>query len=69
MVDPGESEEQSARRLLIADPDSRLRSEISEFCRQDGFEVGFHPSHPVQRLRDNGDAHVQCFAWRCATWS
>src|SRR2546429_4890716 len=39
MVDPGESEEQSARRLLIADPDSRLRSEISEFCRQDGFEV------------------------------
>jgi DNA-binding response OmpR family regulator len=27
------------RRLLIADPDSRLRAEIGEACRQDGFEV------------------------------
>lgn len=25
--------------MLVADPDSRLRSEISEACRQDGYEV------------------------------
>jgi DNA-binding response OmpR family regulator len=27
------------RRVLIADPDSRLRAEIAAACRQDGFEV------------------------------
>ena len=27
------------RRVLVADPDSRLRTEISAACRQDGFEV------------------------------
>ena len=28
-----------ARRVLIVDPDSRLRAEIGAACRQDGFEV------------------------------
>jgi DNA-binding response OmpR family regulator len=28
-----------ARRLLIADPDTRLRAEIAAACRQDGFDV------------------------------
>jgi DNA-binding response OmpR family regulator len=28
-----------ARRVLIADPDSRLRAEVGAACRQDGFEV------------------------------
>ncbi len=31
--------ESSVRRVLVADPDSRLRSQISAACRQDGFEV------------------------------
>src|SRR2546429_2041971 len=39
MVDPGEGDEQAGRRLLIADPDSRLRAEMADFCRQDGFDV------------------------------
>ncbi len=29
----------AGRRLLIADPDTRLRSEIAQACREDGFEV------------------------------
>lgn len=33
------TEVQTPRRVLIADPDLRLRSEIAEACRQDGFEV------------------------------
>src|SRR5215472_1842428 len=33
------NEVQTPRRVLIADPDLRLRSEIAEACRQDGFEV------------------------------
>src|SRR2546430_17679664 len=39
MVDPGEGDEQAGRRLLIADPDPRLRAEMADFCRQDGFDV------------------------------
>jgi DNA-binding response OmpR family regulator len=31
--------EGAPRRVLIADPDSRLRAEIAAACRQDGFEV------------------------------
>jgi len=31
--------ESPVRRVLIADPDSRLRAEIGAACRQDGFEV------------------------------
>ncbi|TMC05835.1 MAG: response regulator transcription factor [Chloroflexi bacterium] len=31
--------ELAPRRVLVADPDSRLRAEISAACRQDGFEV------------------------------
>ncbi len=33
------SAEGTARRVLVADPDSRLRAEIRAACRQDGFEV------------------------------
>src|SRR5438034_6040805 len=39
MMEPDQEDEQGGRRLLVADPDSRLRAEISEFCRQDGFDV------------------------------
>jgi two-component system response regulator MtrA len=31
--------EPAARRILIADPDARLRREIAAACRQDGFDV------------------------------
>jgi DNA-binding response OmpR family regulator len=31
--------ESPARRVLIVDPDSRLRAEIGAACRQDGFDV------------------------------
>jgi two-component system response regulator VicR len=31
--------ESPPRRVLVADPDSRLRAEISAACRQDGFDV------------------------------
>jgi DNA-binding response OmpR family regulator len=31
--------EGAARRVLIVDPDSRLRAEIGAACRQDGFDV------------------------------
>ncbi len=34
-----DTEDLPDRRLLIADPDSRLRAEVGEACRQDGFEV------------------------------
>jgi DNA-binding response OmpR family regulator len=38
-MDPDLTEELPDRRLLIADPDSRLRAEVGEACRQDGFDV------------------------------
>ena len=38
-MDPDVTEELPDRRLLIADPDSRLRAEVGEACRQDGFDV------------------------------
>jgi len=31
--------EAPARRVLIVDPDSRLRADVGAACRQDGFEV------------------------------
>jgi DNA-binding response OmpR family regulator len=33
------SSEAAVRRVLIVDPDSRLRAEIATACRQDGFDV------------------------------
>jgi DNA-binding response OmpR family regulator len=34
-----EAVDSAPRRVLVADPDSRLRAEIATACRQDGFEV------------------------------
>jgi len=39
LVDGPDAGVVAARRLLIADPDSRLRAEVAEACRQDGFDV------------------------------
>ncbi len=38
-MDPDGTEDLPDRRLLIADPDSRMRAEVGEACRQDGFDV------------------------------
>jgi DNA-binding response OmpR family regulator len=34
-----ETPDSAPRRVLVADPDSRLRAEIGAACRQDGFDV------------------------------